>query len=72
VVPLKNQAFVEQFHQNNVDPNLTKKWFSSWKRWTAIKRFLKISDPNKDKENKHTDIVWEVQWMQRENKGERR
>jgi WD40 repeat protein len=25
---------------------------------------------SKDKENKHTDIVWEVQWMQRENKGE--
>jgi hypothetical protein len=47
----KNQAF-EQFHQNNVDPNLTKKWFSSWKQWTAIKHFLKISDPNKDKENK--------------------
>jgi WD40 repeat protein len=25
---------------------------------------------SKDLESKHTDIVWEVQWMQRENKGE--
>jgi hypothetical protein len=48
----KNQTF-EQFYHNNIDPNLTKKWFPSWKRWTGIKRFFKIADPTRDKENKN-------------------
>ena len=43
----------EQFYQQSIDPGLVKKWFPSWKRFAAIKRFLKLSDPEKDNENRH-------------------
>jgi len=45
----KNQT-LEQLYQNNVDPNLVKKWFPSWKCWTSIKRFYKI--PTQQKTNR--------------------
>ena len=45
-----------QFYLNNIDPTLCKKWFPSWRRWTGIKRFLKLSDPFKDPLNKHNRL----------------
>ena len=48
----KNCSF-EQFHKNVVNPSLCSKWFPSLRRWQQIKRFLKISDPTKDEENKN-------------------
>ena len=35
----------EQFYNCTVDPSRCKKWFPSWRRWTAIKCFFKVSDP---------------------------
>jgi hypothetical protein len=43
----------EQFFKHDVDSTRVKKWFPSWTRWCQIKRFLKVSDPSKDEENKH-------------------
>jgi hypothetical protein len=42
----------EQFYNCTVDPSRCKKWFPSWRRWTSIKRFFKVSDPEKDPHNK--------------------
>ena len=55
----KNQT-LEQLYQNNVDPNLVKKWFPSWKCWTSIKRFYKI--PTQQKTNR-TNTTGCSQWL---------
>lgn len=43
----------EQFWEGNIDPQRVKKWFPNYTRWAQIKRFLKISDPMQDPNNKH-------------------
>jgi hypothetical protein len=52
---VRNCTF-EQFHQNVVNPIYCSKWFPSMKRWQQIKRFLKLSDPRKDNDNKHNKL----------------
>ena len=55
----KNQT-LEQLYQNNVDPNLVKKWFPSWKCWTSIKRFYKILTQQK---TNRTNTTGCSQWL---------
>jgi Transposase IS4 len=41
----------EQFFNFDLNPHRLKAWFTSFKRWEQIKRFLKLFDPIKDKDN---------------------
>jgi hypothetical protein len=41
----------EQFFRSNMDAFRPNRWFNNFTRWQQIKRFLKLSDPTKDKDN---------------------
>jgi hypothetical protein len=48
---LKNSTLV-QLLTFQIDSSLVKKWFGNLMRWEQIKRFLKLSDPDLDPQNK--------------------
>lgn len=53
---LMKSCTFSQFFANTINPAVVSRWFPSFKRWQQIKRFLKVSDPSKDEENKHNKM----------------
>jgi hypothetical protein len=43
----------EQLFKSDMKSTKINQWFPNFRRWTQIKRFLKLSDPRKDKHNIH-------------------